>query len=56
MEPDAEVLSRTVLTAVAGGPFKDSLNSAFDKLYDALPPSMWIWRTSGAAGPLTAAG
>jgi predicted DNA-binding transcriptional regulator YafY len=34
-------LSRTVLSAVAGGPFKDSLASAFDKLYDALPPSMW---------------
>jgi len=34
-------LSRTVLTAVAGNPFKDSLASAFDKLYDALPPSMW---------------
>ena len=34
-------LSRTVLAAVAGGPFKDSLASAFDKLYDALPPSMW---------------
>ena len=34
-------LSRSVLTAVAGGPFKDSLASAFDKLYDALPPSMW---------------
>ncbi len=34
-------LSRTVLTAVAGGPFRDSLASAFDKLYDALPPSMW---------------
>jgi predicted DNA-binding transcriptional regulator YafY len=34
-------LSRTVLTAVAGGPFQDSLASAFDKLYDALPPSMW---------------
>ena len=34
-------LSRTVLTAVAGGPFKDSLASAFDKLYEALPPSMW---------------
>lgn len=34
-------LSRTVLTAVAGGPFRDSLSSAFDKLYDALPPSMW---------------
>lgn len=34
-------LSRTVLTAVAGDPFTDSLASAFDKLYDALPPSMW---------------
>ena len=34
-------LSRTVLTAVAGGPFRESLASAFDKLYDALPPSMW---------------
>src|SRR5688572_1163120 len=34
-------LSRTVLAAVAGGPFRDSLASAFDKLYDALPPSMW---------------
>jgi predicted DNA-binding transcriptional regulator YafY len=33
-------LSRTVLAA-AGGPFKESLASAFDKLYDALPPSMW---------------
>jgi predicted DNA-binding transcriptional regulator YafY len=30
-----------VLTAVAGGPFKESLASAFDKLYDALPPPMW---------------
>ena len=34
-------LSRTVLTAVAGHPFRDALASAFDKLYDALPPSMW---------------
>jgi predicted DNA-binding transcriptional regulator YafY len=34
-------LSRTVLTAVAGSPFRDSLASAFDKIYDALPPSMW---------------
>src|SRR5688500_5221952 len=34
-------LSRTVLTAVAGGPFKDSLASAFEKLYEALPPPMW---------------
>jgi predicted DNA-binding transcriptional regulator YafY len=34
-------LSRSLLTAVAGGPFRDSLASAFDKLHDALPPSMW---------------
>ena len=34
-------LSRSVLSAVAGGPFRESLASAFDKLYDALPPSMW---------------
>ncbi|OFW44995.1 MAG: hypothetical protein A3J29_10295 [Acidobacteria bacterium RIFCSPLOWO2_12_FULL_67_14b] len=34
-------LSRTVLSAVAGGPFRDSLASAFDKLYEALPPSLW---------------
>lgn len=34
-------LSRTVLAAVAGGPFQDSLTSAFDKLYEALPPSLW---------------
>jgi predicted DNA-binding transcriptional regulator YafY len=34
-------LSRSVLTAVTGGPFRDSLASAFEKLYDALPPSMW---------------
>lgn len=34
-------LSRTVLIAVAGGPFRESLASAFDKLYDALPPSLW---------------
>jgi predicted DNA-binding transcriptional regulator YafY len=34
-------LSRTVLAAVAGGPFQDSLASAFDKLYEALPPSLW---------------
>jgi predicted DNA-binding transcriptional regulator YafY len=34
-------LSRTVLAAVAGGPFPESLASAFDKLYDALPPTMW---------------
>jgi predicted DNA-binding transcriptional regulator YafY len=34
-------LSRTVLSAVTGGPFQDSLASAFDKLYEALPPSLW---------------
>jgi predicted DNA-binding transcriptional regulator YafY len=34
-------LSRSVLTALAAGPFQDSLASAFDKLYDALPPSLW---------------
>jgi predicted DNA-binding transcriptional regulator YafY len=34
-------LSRSVLAAVTGGPFRDSLASAFEKLYDALPPSMW---------------
>ena len=34
-------LSRTVLSAVTGGPFRESLASAFDKIYDALPPSMW---------------
>jgi predicted DNA-binding transcriptional regulator YafY len=34
-------LSRTVLTAVTGGPFHDSLASAFDKLYEALPPALW---------------
>lgn len=34
-------LSRTLLTALAGGPFHDSLASAFDKLADALPPALW---------------
>jgi predicted DNA-binding transcriptional regulator YafY len=34
-------LSRTVLSAVTGGPFQDSLASAFDKLYEALPPALW---------------
>ena len=34
-------LSRTVLSAVVGGPFHQSLASAFDKLYEALPPSLW---------------
>ena len=36
-------LSRTVLAAVAGGPFKDSLASAFEKLYDALHAPMAIF-------------
>jgi predicted DNA-binding transcriptional regulator YafY len=45
-------LSRTVLAAVAGGPFQDSLASAFDKLYEALPPSLWKFIESlpGALG------
>ena len=34
-------LSRTMLSALAGGPFHDSLTSAFDKLTDALPPALW---------------
>ena len=34
-------LSRTVLTAVTGSPFHDSLASAFDKLYEALPAPLW---------------
>ena len=34
-------LSRTVLSAVTGGPFQDSRASAFDKLYEALPPALW---------------
>ena len=34
-------LSRTLLAALAGGPFQDSLTSAFDKLADALPPGLW---------------
>ncbi|MDH4063641.1 MAG: WYL domain-containing protein [Acidobacteriota bacterium] len=34
-------LSRTLLAALAGGPFHDSLASAFDKLTDALPPALW---------------
>jgi predicted DNA-binding transcriptional regulator YafY len=34
-------LSRTLLAALAGGPFHDSLTSAFDKLADALPPPLW---------------
>jgi predicted DNA-binding transcriptional regulator YafY len=34
-------LSRALLSALAGGPFHDSLASAFDKLTEALPPSLW---------------
>ena len=34
-------LSRTVLSALTGGPFQESLASAFDKLYEALPASLW---------------
>lgn len=34
-------LSRTLLSALAGGPFHDSLASAFDKLTEALPPPLW---------------
>ena len=30
-----------MLSALAGGPFHDSLTSAFDKLTDALPPALW---------------
>jgi len=34
-------LSRTLLSALAGDPFRDSLTSAFDKLSEALPPALW---------------
>jgi predicted DNA-binding transcriptional regulator YafY len=34
-------LSRTMLSALAGGPFHGSLTSAFDKLTEALPPALW---------------
>ncbi len=34
-------LSRTMLVALAGDSFQDSLTSAFDKLADALPPALW---------------
>lgn len=37
----AVYLSRTLLAALAGSPFHDSLASAFDKLADALPPPLW---------------
>ena len=33
--------SRSLLTALGGTPFHDSLNSAFEKLSDALPPMLW---------------
>jgi predicted DNA-binding transcriptional regulator YafY len=34
-------LSRTMLAALAGDPFQESLTSAFDKLADAMPPVLW---------------
>ncbi|MCC7032900.1 MAG: WYL domain-containing protein [Acidobacteria bacterium] len=34
-------LSRALLSALAGDPFRDSLTSAFDKLAEALPPALW---------------
>lgn len=34
-------LSRTLLVALTGAPFHESLTSAFDKLTDALPPGLW---------------
>lgn len=40
-ELSALYLSRTLLAALAGGPFHESLTSAFDKLADALPPGLW---------------
>lgn len=40
-ELGALYLSRTLLSALVGGPFHDSLASAFDKLTDALPPALW---------------
>jgi predicted DNA-binding transcriptional regulator YafY len=40
-ELGALYLSRTLLAALAGGPFHESLASAFDKLTDALPPALW---------------
>jgi predicted DNA-binding transcriptional regulator YafY len=36
-------LSRALLSALAGGPFHESLTSAFDKLTDALPPALWTF-------------
>ena len=35
--------SRSLLTALGGTPFHDSLDSAFDKLADALPPALWAF-------------
>lgn len=34
-------LSRTLLSSLAGAPFQNSLASAFDKLYEALPAALW---------------
>ncbi|MGE3276269.1 MAG: helix-turn-helix transcriptional regulator [Vicinamibacterales bacterium] len=58
-------LSRTLLQALAGGPFQDSLESAFDKLADALPPRLWAFidrlpqaltaKAPGAPGPVPGA-
>lgn len=53
-------LSRTLLQTFAGAPFRDSLESAFDKLTDALPPTLWAFvdrlpqalSAKGAGGPL----
>ncbi|MBM3781078.1 MAG: WYL domain-containing protein [Acidobacteria bacterium] len=36
-------LSRSLLDALAGGPFQDHLRSAFDKLTDALPQPLWAF-------------
>ncbi len=57
-------LSRTMLTALAGDPFHDSLSSAFDKLADAMPPSLWRFidqlptalTAKGPAGPPRSSG
>lgn len=35
--------SRSLLTALGGTPFHDSLDSAFDKLADALPSTLWAF-------------
>jgi predicted DNA-binding transcriptional regulator YafY len=35
--------SRSLLRTLGGTPFHDSLDSAFDKLADALPPALWAF-------------